>query len=295
VGEPTESDPLAGSGEALKRAAEATPDEELGAEASAEADARTEVTRDGESTAGEWIERYGPPNAAGLPREASPAEAGPDAGGTIRALIVDWGGVMTTNVFGSFSAFCKAEGLDPATLAQIFRGGAGGNPDARELLIGFEEGRVEEAIFEAQLGGVLGIASPTGLIDRLFAGTTLEESMVAAVRAAREAGIATGLISNSWGTTRYPRELLGELFDGVVISGEVGMRKPAPRIYELGAQAIAREPAECVFVDDLPFNLKPARELGMATVHHTAPDTTIPELERILEIQLRTKIGVPPA
>jgi putative hydrolase of the HAD superfamily len=252
---------------------------------------RAEATRGGESTAGEWIERYGSSNEAGVPRELGAAETGPGRSGAIGALIVDWGGVMTTNVFGSFSAFCEAEGLDPATLAQIFRG----DPAARELLIGFEEGRVEEAVFEAKLGGVLGLTSPEGLIDRLFGGTTLEESMVAAVRTAREAGIATGLISNSWGTTRYPRELLDELFDGVVISGEVGIRKPAPRIYELGVQAIAREPAECVFVDDLPFNLTPATELGMATVHHTAADTTIAELERMLGIQLRTKIGVPPA
>jgi epoxide hydrolase-like predicted phosphatase len=237
----------------------------------------------GESTAGEWIERYGPPSEAGLPRSRGPAETSPGDRETIGGLIVDWGGVMTTNVFGSFSAFCDAEGLDPATLAQIFRG----DPVARELLIGFEEGRVEEAVFEAKLGGVLGLASPEGLIDRLFAGTTLEESMVAAVRAAREAGIATGLVSNSWGTTRYPRELLGELFDGVVISGEVGIRKPAPRIYELGAQAIGHEPARCVFVDDLPFNLKPAAELGMATVHHTAAETTVAELERLLGVALR--------
>ncbi len=237
----------------------------------------------GEATAGEWIERYGPPNEAGLPLSRGPAETSPGGRETIGGLIVDWGGVMTTNVFGSFSAFCEAEGLDPATLAQIFRG----DPVARELLIGFEEGRVEEATFEAKLGGVLGLASPEGLIDRLFAGTTLEESMVEAVRAARAAGIATGLISNSWGTTRYPRELLGELFDGIVISGEVGIRKPAPRIYELGAQAIGHEPARCVFVDDLSFNLTPAAELGMATVHHTAAETTVAELEQILGMALR--------
>jgi putative hydrolase of the HAD superfamily len=247
---------------------------------------RIEVTRGGESTAGEWIERYGTPNAAGLPRERGAAETSPGRRETIGGLIVDWGGVMTTNVFGSFSAFCAAEGLDPATLAQLFRG----DPAARELLIGFEEGRVEEAVFEAQLGNVLGLTSPEGLIDRLFAGTTLEEAMVEAVRAARAAGIATGLISNSWGTTRYPRELLGELFDGVVISGEVGIRKPAPRIYELGAQAIAREPAECVFVDDLPFNLTPAVELGMATVHHTAAERTIAELESLLRVRLRAEL-----
>ncbi len=204
------------------------------------------------------------------------------ANDTISGLLVNWGGVMTTNLFRSFSAFCEAEGLDPAALVEAFRG----NEAARELLVGFEEGRVVEGDFESQLGGLLGLTSPVGLIDRLFAGAVLEEAMVHAVRTARSAGIATGLISNSWGTTRYPRELLGELFDGVVISGEVGIRKPAARIYELGAQAIGHEPARCVFVDDLPFNLTPAEELGMATVHHTAPNTTIAELERLLGVAL---------
>ncbi len=206
-----------------------------------------------------------------------------EAGTPIRGLLVDWGGVMTGNLFHSFGAFCESEGLDPQALAEAFRG----NPEARELLIGFEEGRVPETDFENGLGRLLGLSAAEGLIDRLFAGAKLEPSMVDAVRAARAAGVATGLISNSWGTTRYPRELLAELFDGVVISGEVGIRKPAPRIYELGAEAIGRAPAECVFVDDLPFNLPPAQELGMATVHHTSPDTTIPELERLLGLGLR--------
>jgi putative hydrolase of the HAD superfamily len=204
-------------------------------------------------------------------------------GAPIRGLLVDWGGVMTTNLFASFGAFCEAEGLDPAALAQAFRG----DPAARELLIGFEEGRIDETTFENELGRLLGVERAEGLIDRLFAGAQPEPSMVDAVRAARKAGVATGLISNSWGTTRYPRELLVELFEGVVISGEVGIRKPAPRIYELGAEAIDRAPSECVFVDDLPFNLPPAQELGMATVHHTSPETTIPELERLLGIDLR--------
>lgn len=229
------------------------------------------------------------PRAAETHAAAPPADAAPagpptgHAGGSIRGLLVDWGGVMTTNLFASFSAFCESEGLDPAALVGTFRD----NPGARDLLIGFEEGRVAEADFENGLGRLLGLATAEGLIDRLFAGAQPEPSMVAAVRAARDAGVATGLISNSWGTSRYPRGLLAELFDGVVISGEVGVRKPTPRIYELGAQAIGREPGRCVFVDDLPFNLPPARELGMTTVHHTAAETTIPELEQLLGIELR--------
>lgn len=201
----------------------------------------------------------------------------------VSGLLVDWGGVMTTNLFRSFSAFCEAEGLDPQALAQAFAG----NRAARELLIGFEEGRVAEATFERELGALLGVGSAEGLIDRLFSGALPDEPMVGAVRAARRAGVATGLISNSWGTTRYPRGLLAELFDGVVISGEVGVRKPAPRIYELGAEAIGREPSQCVFVDDLPFNLPPAEQLGMAVVHHTEAAATIATLEQLLGLSLQ--------
>jgi epoxide hydrolase-like predicted phosphatase len=110
---------------------------------------------------------------------------------------------------------------------------------------------------------------------------TLDEAMVDAVRGMRRQGVPTGLISNSWGVDWYDRELLEELFDGVVISGEVGIRKPAPEIYVLGADAIGREPAECVYVDDLGGNLKPARALGMVTVLHRDAATTIAALHEL--------------
>jgi epoxide hydrolase-like predicted phosphatase len=201
-----------------------------------------------------------------------------------KGLLLDWGGVMTGNLFASFTAFCEREELDPQALAIAFRG----DTVARDLLIGFEEGKIGEERFEAGLASLLGLASSKGLIDRLFAGVQPEDSMVAAVRAARSAGVRTGLISNSWGTTRYPRDLLSELFDGVVISGEVGIRKPAPHIYELGAKSIDLPPFDCVFVDDLPFNLPPAEELGMAVIHHTQPQITIEALQRLLGISLAT-------
>ena len=65
------------------------------------------------------------------------------------------------------------------------------------------------------------------------------------------------------------------------------MRKPSPEIYALGAERIGLEPQACVFVDDLPFNLDPAAELGMATVHHQRAEETIAELERLLGLELR--------
>ena len=197
-------------------------------------------------------------------------------------LLVDWGGVMTTNVFASFRAFCEQEGLSADEIGERFRT----DRASRELLIGLETGALPETEFEQRFAQILGV-SEDHLIERLFAGGLPDDTMHTAVRRARQAGIRTGLISNSWGTSRYDRGLLAELFDGVVISGEVGMRKPTPEIYEQGARAIGLSPDACVFVDDLTFNLAPARDLGMATVHHVESEQTIGELERLLAVDLR--------
>lgn len=189
---------------------------------------------------------------------------------------------MTTSVFDSFRAFCARESLPPEAVAERFRD----DPASRKLLVGLETGALPEIEFEVRLGEVLGVAS-AGLIERMFADGVPDAPMQTAVRRARHAGIRTGLISNSWGTGRYDRALLAELFDGVVISGEVGIRKPHRDIYVLGAQAVGLRPADCVYVDDLGFNLAPAAELGMATVRHRAAADTIAELERLLNVNLR--------
>lgn len=205
------------------------------------------------------------------------------ADGRYRGLLVDYGGVLTTSLFESFGAFCRHEGLEPAVLMRQFRG----NAEARELLIELECGRLPEAEFERRLATLLGVAEADGMIDRMFAGSAPDDRMRDAVRRARDAGIRTGLISNSWVESHYDPAMLEALFDGVVISGREGMRKPAPQMYELGAARIGLPPAECVYVDDLPFNLTPAAELGMATVHHVQAGETITELERLLGLKLR--------
>ncbi len=199
-----------------------------------------------------------------------------------RGLLVDWGGVMTTSVFASFRSFCEQEHLSPDMVGELFRNDAG----SRELLVGLENGSLREDEFERRFAAILDVA-PAGLITRMFAAGRPDEAMQSAVRRARRWGIRTGLISNSWGTSRYDRTLLAELFDGVVLSGEAGIRKPASEMYELGAGAIELEPSTCVFVDDLTFNLAPARALGMATVHHVDTQQTIDELERLLAVDLR--------
>ncbi len=198
------------------------------------------------------------------------------------ALLIDWGGVLTTNLFASFHAYCVAAEIDPKLLLGRFRT----DPEARKLLIALETGALEESAFEQRFAKLLEV-EPDGLIDGMFAGVHPDEEMVAAVRLAHLAGIRTALVSNSWGVHRYPHDMFDELFDGVVISAEEGIRKPARKMYELGAERAGAKPPECVYVDDLPFNLTPAEELGMATVHHTSAETTIPELEALLGVKLR--------
>ena len=199
-----------------------------------------------------------------------------------KGLLIDWGGVLTTDLFTSFASFCEAEGLEAAKVRDLFRN----DEAARDLLVEFECGRVEEREFERRFAAMLGVADDEGLVERLFAGAAPDARMLGAVKTARDGGVRTGLISNSWGVDRYPQALMDELFDGVVISGVVGIRKPAPEIYAMGAQAVGLPPEECVFVDDLGFNLKPAKELGMATVLHTDAGETIAELEELLGVAL---------
>jgi putative hydrolase of the HAD superfamily len=107
--------------------------------------------------------------------------------------------------------------------------------------------------------------------------------MIELIKDLRDAGILTSLLSNSWGARDgYPRHLFGELFDDVVISAEVGMRKPEERIFALAAQRLGVTPAEAVFVDDVEGNIRAARDLGFATVHHTDPAVTRSALRLLL-------------
>jgi putative hydrolase of the HAD superfamily len=120
----------------------------------------------------------------------------------------------------------------------------------------------------------------------MFGGVRPDERMLAAVRTARAAGFRTGLISNSMGGASYDRAIFPELFDGVVISGDVGMHKPQPEIFLLGAERAGVAPEQCVFVDDLRENCDGAEAVGMTVVLHRGADTTLPELERLLGVEL---------
>jgi putative hydrolase of the HAD superfamily len=204
-------------------------------------------------------------------------------GARVKGLVLDYGGVLTTNVFDSFRDFCVTEGLDPGAVKDLFRA----DPNARRLVRAVETGEIDEADFSNRFGELLGIADRERLIDRLFAGMGPDEAMLAAVKGARAQGIRTGLVSNSMGEGRYDRGAFPELFDGVVISGEVGMHKPQPEIFKLGCERIGLPPEECVFVDDLRENCEGAEAVGMRAILHRGAETTVPELERLLDVRLR--------
>jgi putative hydrolase of the HAD superfamily len=216
------------------------------------------------------------------PDPASEGGAAQQNGELRSALLIDWGGVLTSNLFDSFRDYCLRSNIDPQTLRARFSS----DPAFRELLIALEKGELQEDDFERQLASLLGLESD-GLIDGLFAGVQPDVAMVDAVRRARAGGVRTALVSNSWGVHRYPHDMFDELFDGVVISAEEGTRKPSRRMYELGAERAGVAPEQAVYVDDLPFNPNPAEELGMATIHHTSAEQTIPEMERLLGLSLR--------
>ncbi len=201
---------------------------------------------------------------------------------SLRGLLVDFGGVLTTNVFDSFRAFCQSEGLEADAFLKLMSE----DSEARRQLRRVETGAISEDEFGVILAEKLGVSDSENLIDRLFAGMHADHAMIAAVKAARAAGIRTGLVSNSIGAGRYDRSTFPELYDGVVISAEVGLHKPQPEIFLLGAERAGVPAEQCVFVDDLRENCEGAEAVGMTAVLHRGAETTLPELERLLGVGL---------
>jgi epoxide hydrolase-like predicted phosphatase len=168
--------------------------------------------------------------------------------------------------------------------------------DPDSMVARLEKGLVAKNEFETHLAELLSMGlrdplDPTDLIARMLEDLRIDQAMVAAVRAAREGGIRTALLSNSWGVGYYPRELLEELFEEVVISGEVGMRKPDPDVYLHTAGRLGLRPRECVFVDDHDDNIRAAQRIGMRTVHHRETPETVEEMERALGVSLRAPVA----
>ncbi|MEV4092887.1 HAD family hydrolase [Streptosporangium saharense] len=213
-----------------------------------------------------------------------------------RGVLIDWGGVLTTNMSEAITEWIVADRIDAAhyhgVMRELVARAYDGVHDGGENLVhALERGEISGTDFERRLAALLLTAdgvppAAEGLLTRMFAGFRRVEPMYGMLREARAAGVRTCLLSNSW-ANEYPREGWEEFFDAVVISGEVGMRKPEPGIFEYALGALGLTGPECVFVDDAEANVTAARALGIVGLHHRDPGPTITELERLLGTPLR--------
>jgi putative hydrolase of the HAD superfamily len=209
-------------------------------------------------------------------------------------VITDWGGVMTNPIPDTVDAWIEAEQIDRESYLAVMRpwvAKAYGPEGATSPIHALERGECPNEDFEAQLAaGLVDVnglpVRADGLLGRMFAATVLDVAMQDLIRALRRAGLRTAMLSNSWGGGDYPRELFPELFDAVVISSEVGMRKPEERIFKLAAELLGLEPAECVFIDDMEANVLAAEAAGLVGVHHREPGSTAARLSELLGVLL---------
>lgn len=217
----------------------------------------------------------------------------PSTDGVPRGLIVDWGGVLTGDLRSLVRRWAEAERIDIEAYVAVMREWFGGEVELEARINpvhALERGEMEFSDFEARLAAELTVRTGVphqadGLLTRMFALFEHAHDMNALVRRAHDAGIRTALLSNSWGD-HYPRDMWEGMFDAVVISGEVGMRKPEPRIFHHTLEQIGLAAGECVFVDDLAENISAAVALGFIGVHHTSYDESARELEALFGIPL---------
>ncbi len=208
-------------------------------------------------------------------------------------LIVDWGGVLTENLKDAVNRWAVADDIDIDAYVAIMRSwlGEDGEIEARlNPIHALERGEMQVPHFESRLAEELTLRSgrpvvEQGLLARMFSAFEHSHDMNGLVRRARAAGIRTALLSNSWGE-HYPRDLWQDMFDVTVISGEVGMRKPEERIFTHTLELLDLPPTECVFVDDLPHNIRAGAELGLTGVLHTSFAQSQIELSALFGVDL---------
>jgi putative hydrolase of the HAD superfamily len=204
-------------------------------------------------------------------------------------VLTDWGGVLTNPIQETVAAWLEADRIEKkgymavvmSWVGEAYDGAAGIRGDAAVTVNpvhALERGECTREEFERILAGRItrtdGSPVPAaGLLERMFAATVEIEPMFELMAGLRQASIRTGLLSNSWGN-EYPRDRFPELFDAVVISGEVGMRKPEERIFQHALAQLGLEPAECAFIDDIEANIAAAEAIGMVGVHHRDPGMT---------------------
>ncbi len=193
------------------------------------------------------------------------------------AILVDFGGVLTTSVHEAFAAFGATLG-DPDLPMRLLRE----DPESAQLIVEAECGRLEDEDFETAFAARLAAhgaeVEPAGLIRNLQAGLVPDEETLALVAALRAGGHPVALVTNSFGRDCYEGFDLEAIADVVVVSGQLGVRKPSRRIYTAAAEALDVPAERCIMVDDLEHNLAGAARVGMEGVLHRSAAGTSAEL-----------------
>ena len=210
--------------------------------------------------------------------------------GKIRAALFDFGGVILSSPFDAFASYEREAGLPEGLIRKLNSTNPDSNAWAR---LERSDVSIEEfcALFEAEALEA-GHTVDAQRIIGLLSGEVRPE-MVEAVRRCKDAGLITACLTNNFviGDGHVDREAemaeVMALFDAVIESSKVGVRKPDPRFYELACSELGISPEEAVFLDDLGINLKPAKAMGMTTIKVLSPEQALADLEAVVGFPLR--------
>jgi putative hydrolase of the HAD superfamily len=211
--------------------------------------------------------------------------------GRITTVISDFGGVLTTPLIQSFAAVQDETGVPFEELVNAMTRIA--EDEGRHPLFELETGKLSEADFLRKLGDVLEpVLGHTPELHRFreiyFDALHPNEPMIDLMRKAKDRGFRMGMLTNNvreWEPLWRTMLPVDEIFEVVVDSGFVGMRKPDREIYDLTLERLGGpSPEECLFIDDTDVNCDAARELGMAAVHYRDNDQAIAEIRSALEL-----------
>jgi putative hydrolase of the HAD superfamily len=208
----------------------------------------------------------------------------------IKAVLWDFGGVILASPFEAFRHYEAEHGLPPDFIRTVNSALPDANAWAR-----LERAEITPEQFDAEFAresAAFGHEVPGADVLALLGGEVRQE-MVTALDRVKAAGLATACLTNnvsgvagSDGDGRPDVAAVMARFDVVLESSKLGVRKPEPAFYALACARLGVEPDECVFLDDLGVNLKPARELGMTTIKVGDPAVAIAELAAVLGLDL---------
>jgi putative hydrolase of the HAD superfamily len=200
--------------------------------------------------------------------------------GRFRVLLVDFGGVLTTSVHDALRAFSADISGDPELVLRLLASDA----ESATLLVESEKGRLDDEDFERGLAARLAAhgvhVAADGLLARMRTGGSADLEMIDALARMRAGGLPVAIVTNQLGRDCYDGFDLESMADVVVVSSEVGVRKPSRRIYAIACERLGVVPETCVMVDDLQHNLDGAARLGIEGVLHTTAALTIRELDQ---------------